>query len=78
MAKKGSNDDNTEEKQVTIETEVEKINSPDGGWGWFIVLGCLFLRIIVGECVESTLKTWFLFIKMYVVSKKSEIALVIY
>lgn len=62
MAKEGSNDDNTEENQVTIETEVAKIKSPDGGWGWFIVLGCLFLRIIVGECVKSNLKISFLFI----------------
>ena len=28
--------------------EVEVAKAPDGGWGWFIILGSLLLRITVG------------------------------
>lgn len=51
MARKGSNDDNTGVKQVII--EVAEIKSPDGGWGWFILFGYLFVRIITGESVKK-------------------------
>lgn len=51
MTKAGSNDDNTEDEQVTI--EVAEIKSPDGGWGWVILFGFVFIRIIAGESVKK-------------------------
>lgn len=46
---KDSLDIKAENKQITIETDISKQKAPDGGWGWFVVLGSLLLRIIVGK-----------------------------
>lgn len=40
--------DRKKDTNVTIETDEKLTKAPDGGWGWFVVLGCLFLRIVVG------------------------------
>ena len=29
---------------------IEESKALDGGWGWFIILGCLILRMTVGRC----------------------------
>ena len=28
---------------------IEENKPPDGGWGWFIILGCLVIRMICGK-----------------------------
>ena len=36
---------NVEEPDLVIEENVV----PDGGWGWFIILGCFVIRMICGK-----------------------------
>ncbi|XP_052214875.1 monocarboxylate transporter 4-like isoform X2 [Dreissena polymorpha] len=37
-----------------ISKEIQRRKAPDGGWGWFIVLGCLLLRTVVGGIQRSS------------------------
>lgn len=58
---KDSLDIKAENKQITIETDISKQKAPDGGWGWFVVLGSLLLRIIVGkQCLNVLYKCCFI------------------
>ena len=41
---------------VTLETDIVQPKAPDGGWGWFVVLGCFGLRAIVGKLFHMPLK----------------------
>lgn len=38
-----------EEDCESIKKETEDSQAPDGGWGWFIILGCLLIRFICGK-----------------------------
>lgn len=40
-----------EDSEVVVETKYV----PDGGWGWMIVFGCAFLRMVIGTYVLITL-----------------------
>lgn len=34
---------------VEVEKEIDIDVAPDGGWGWFIVVGALLLRTVIGN-----------------------------
>ena len=40
-------DVNTDIEETNLEIEENEV--PDGGWGWFIVLGCFVIKMICGE-----------------------------
>ena len=42
-------DVNTDIEETNL--EIEETEVPDGGWGWFIVLGCFVTKMICGEQV---------------------------
>ncbi|KAJ8300055.1 hypothetical protein KUTeg_021574, partial [Tegillarca granosa] len=42
-----------EEEQVAIETDEEEKKAPDGGWGWFVVLGLVLSLCITGGIQRS-------------------------
>ena len=35
-------------KRVDISTDIAEA-APDGGWGWFVMIGCLLVHVVVGK-----------------------------
>ena len=42
-------EEHTKETDVETNLIIEENVVPDGGWGWFIILGCFVIRMICGK-----------------------------
>lgn len=47
-----NNDDAIDDTKEEVVEEAVKEKAPDGGWGWFIVLGSCFVHVLMGEIIN--------------------------
>lgn len=53
LAKDDVNEDEAIDDTKEVVEEAAKEKAPDGGWGWFIVLGSCFVHVLMGEIINN-------------------------